>query len=504
MAVQSIQVSSTGFVPNTSGLGLGQAQQSPTFIFINTNDTLATVLTSGYLNNAVSYFQIPLNNHQIALVYTTDAYSVWLSVSVTGTPPNYTYSLVGTTNVSTVFEAAVGSAAAPSYTFVGRTDTGLYSAAAHEIDVTCNSSKVAAFTTSGVAVTGLISATTTIGAGTNVTAGSASAAGTVTSFPGTANGSLILKAIDAGSAHTSTISNASSVGQNTTYTIPDPGAATASFVLSTSGAGQTIAGGLTISTGNLAVSAGTITSSGAITSTAGALVSGAVGGGFAGALTLFSNTAANGSLRMLAVGNAGNFATTISDNASQSLAQTITIPDAGVATANFLIDQGAANLLAMQQFVGIEAVLSFGTGTWTTTRAAEGNYYKEHSAAAETSIIGIDITVAIQTAASKGFRLDSFDVIYGIGTAAMIANSATLDKISYTNNAAVTVTSVPLTGSLSTATQANPYVTNLAVTTPAFDNTAASKYVVEVTAQNDTTTVYDFYGLILHFTRTIG
>ena len=86
----------------------------------------------------------------------------------------------------------------------------------------------------------------------------------------------------------------------------------------------------------------------------------------------------------------------------------------------------------------------------------------------------------------------------------MVAHTVTLDLVTYRNNSAVTVTSVPLTGSLATATQANPYVSNIAVTTPAFDVTADTKYVIEITANNAATTAYDFYGVMLRFSETIS
>src|SRR5438093_299515 len=120
----------------------------------------------------------------------------------------------------------------------------------------------------------------------------------------------------------------------------------------------------------------------------------------------------------------------------------ISLPDPGAATANVLLDTGAANILSMQEFVGLKNVLTFGTGTWTTTRIAQGNYVSRHTATDETSIIAVDITPQIRVAASKGFRLDSFDYIYSIATLALDAHSATLDRIAYANNVAVSVTSV--------------------------------------------------------------
>jgi hypothetical protein len=225
--------------------------------------------------------------------------------------------------------------------------------------------------------------------------------------------------------------------------------------------------------------------------------------GTAGYFASFPATAARGSLRLVAANNTGDTVTQIT-NAAMGQATVLTVPDPAAATANFLLDAGTANILAMQEFVSINEVLSFGTGTWTTTRIAQGNYVKRHTAADETSIIGIDITPMIRVAASKGFRLDSFDVIYSIATLAMDAHTLTLDRIAYANNVAVSVTSIPLTGSLSTATQANPYLTNISVTTPAFDVTADSKYVIEVTANNAATTAYDFYGIMLRFSQTIA
>jgi hypothetical protein len=154
-----------------------------------------------------------------------------------------------------------------------------------------------------------------------------------------------------------------------------------------------------------------------------------------------------------------------------------------------------------QQPVGLENIIAISAGTWTITRIAEGDYVYRHTAADDTSIIGININPVIRIAAAKGFKLDSIDVIYSIGTLALDAHTATLDLITYANNTAVAVTSVPLTGTLATATQANPYVTNLAVTTPAYDVTADTKYVFELTVNAAATSAYDFYGLMLRFTR---
>jgi hypothetical protein len=266
-------------------------------------------------------------------------------------------------------------------------------------------------------------------------------------------------------------------------------------------AGNIKAATTTVTLGQALSITGALTASGAIASTAGNITSGSSGD--AGSFISFPATAANGTFIFEALNAGGAFNTTLR-NSVMGQSSVLSFPDPGAATANVLLDTGAANILAKQQFLGINSVLTFGTGTWTTTRIAQGNYVSRHTAGDETSIIAVDITPAIRVAASKGWRLDSFDYIYSIGTLAMDAHSATLDRIAYANNVAVSVTSIPITATLATATQANPYVTNCTVTTPAFDVTADSKYVLEITANNAATTDYDFYGVMLRFSETIG
>ncbi len=224
----------------------------------------------------------------------------------------------------------------------------------------------------------------------------------------------------------------------------------------------------------------------------------------AGTLISFPSTTATGSLIVAGVSNSGAFNTTIS-NAAMGQSSVVSIPDPGAATGNFLLDTGAANVLSdFQDFIPLTNILINSVGTWTRTRVAQGNYSLVHTVADDTSVIGIDITPNLRAAASKGFKLASIDVIYTIGTGALDAHTLTFQSVAYANNVAVAVTNVPLTGSLATATQAQPYVTNLAVTTPAFLNTAVAKYNLELTVNNSASSVYSFYGLNLHFSQTIA
>lgn len=224
----------------------------------------------------------------------------------------------------------------------------------------------------------------------------------------------------------------------------------------------------------------------------------------AGTLISFPATTATGSLIIAGISNSGAFNTTVS-NAAMGQSSVITIPDPGATTANFLLDTGTSNVLTdYQDFISLTNILINSVGTWTRTRVAQGNYSLVHTVADDTSVIGIDITPNLRAAASKGFKLSSIDVIYTIATNALDAHTLTFQSVAYANNVAVAVTNVPLTGSLSTATQANPYVTNLTVTTPSFFNTACAKYNLELTVNNSATSVYSFYGLNLHFSQTVA
>jgi hypothetical protein len=85
----------------------------------------------------------------------------------------------------------------------------------------------------------------------NITAGlgAGGSPGTLISFPTTtAKGRLVVAAADnATGAFDTTISNGTAIGQSQVVSIPDSGASTAKFILST-GAGQTIGNGLTLTT----------------------------------------------------------------------------------------------------------------------------------------------------------------------------------------------------------------------------------------------------------------
>ncbi len=198
MGVQAVQLSNTGFVPNTTGAGLNLSQQLPTFIQIQTSDTLAAVTAAGYLNASHNAFQFPYSNDQMALVSTTDSGTVWLSVSVSGS----TYSLVSPSESGTITNPTV-----------------------------TNQIAYASNTSATIAATGL--ATALFNAG-NISAGKSGTAGILESYPAVAaNGKLVLAAVGNAGNHTTTISSLSTLGQDEVMTIPDVGAATGQFLVKT-------------------------------------------------------------------------------------------------------------------------------------------------------------------------------------------------------------------------------------------------------------------------------
>lgn len=365
MAILNIQTAPpTGQAAVTASV---QSTQSslPSLIYILTTDTFATVTTTGYLTQQKSQ-GFTFSNEQMALVYTTDQGPLWLRVVIT-----YSGSTVLNTVVSLVDPSNAGDVVLPTI-----------------------ANYIAHFTNT----TGTIgsAAANVINAG-NIQAGLSGTAGTLTSFPGTAaNGSLILSALNAGGAFNTTIRN-SVMGQSSVISIPDPGAATANFLISATAGGQSISGGLTVSTGNFAVSAGTITSSGAISSTAGNITSGSSGD--AGTFISFPATAANGTLILAAANAGGAFNTTIS-NGTMAQSSVYTIPDVTAATGQFVVKTAA--------FVSGNLIQASGTaGVTVDSGVATTNVQlKTQVKAATTGNIGgagagpITVTVAGLTAAS--------------------------------------------------------------------------------------------------------
>jgi len=429
----------------------GQVGVVPQEIYIETNDTLAEVTTAGYLNQARSQ-GYNFSNRQIAHVYGIDFNN--------GTPGCLDF------QVQTPANPATG-----SYTLVNMSSGG------GNVDLPVIANHIATY----VGTDGTIGddAATAINGG-NIQAGLSGTAGYLASFPATASkGSLRIAGVANTGNTVTTISNAA-MGQASTISIPDPGTASAAFILS-EGANQTIAGSLTVNGTNLSVGSSGDTCT----------------------LRLFPAVASKGSIQIYATENTGNTSVSIT-NAPMGQASVLGIPDPGTTFANFLLDTGSANIRSMQQWLGLDSILLAQGGTWTMTRLAQGNYALVHTVADDAGLIAFDITPLMRSTSSKGFRLNSINAVYSIAVGALDSQAITLDRITYVNNSPVSVTSVPLTGSLETNPQANPYSTPITVTTPAFLNTSNSKYVLELTVNNSSSSQYSLYGFNLLFSQTIA
>lgn len=232
MAVLTVQPLASGInqsVPNTQG---SQSSQPSSLIFINTNDTTATVTATGYLNLSKSLYGNLYRNGQLAVVYTTDngqsAYQIRIAGANTSLIPEVNPGSVTLPVVSgnfVVFDGTTGilkdGGASPS----DATKTKVVMASAA---VTAN--HIACF--SDTAGTVNDDASTAINAG-NIQAGLSGTAGALASFPATVTtGSFITQATSNSGAFNTVLTN-NALGQTTTFRLPDPGAASAGILVST-------------------------------------------------------------------------------------------------------------------------------------------------------------------------------------------------------------------------------------------------------------------------------
>lgn len=99
----------------------------------------------------------------------------------------------------------------------------------------------------------------------------------------------------------------------------------------------------------------------------------------------------------------------------------------------------------------------------------------------------------------KGFKLLSFDVIYVLGVAAATTSTCRVDQTQFVNNVAISPTVVLASGAngLQTATQANPYVTNvpLGAAQQIYRTLADVDLWIEVVVTGAATTTLTFYGI---------
>ena len=149
---------------------------------------------------------------------------------------------------------------------------------------------------------------------------------------------------------------------------------------------------------------------------------------------------------------------------------------------------------------GTSAVMSDLRTTFNAADYVSGKTTTVQASAA--FVIECDITNAVRrTSASKGIKINTFDVIYGISNTALASHSAALQKITFANNTAPAIAAFStLTGTPATATQVLPYLTTLTVSSPAFHVTDDEKLavVISFTTGGGGGSQYDFYGIMLN------
>lgn len=358
MAIISLTSSTTGLV------GV-----YPRIIYINTTDTESTVVTAGYLTQEQAN-GAALQDGDMACV-------------ITRATPN-------SPNVDSGFYQVNVSAGVWSLSSI---------ASPGDVTLPTTANHLATYT----GTTGGLSedAATAINGG-NIQAGLSGTAGYLASFPSAlTKGSLRLTAAASTGDTVTNITNAA-FGQATTITIPDPGVATASFVLSDGGTQNFATGNLAVlqgyiqtgssghagalyvypssgafysdivsavpaatqtitipSTGTtaaafvLTVAASSQTITSALSVTGGSITSGA--STVAGSFVSFPSSAANGTLILAAANAGGAFNSTIS-NGTMGQTSVFTLPDPGNAVARILVGATAT------PFTTAHLLSSSGTG----------------------------------------------------------------------------------------------------------------------------------------------
>ncbi len=133
------------------------------------------------------------------------------------------------------------------------------------------------------------------------------------------------------------------------------------------------------------------------------------------------------------------------------------------------------------------------------TRLALGDWARARTAAgAETFNISCWFPTYYRTATGKGAKLTSFAIAQQITVVALTSNTFNgLRTVTYANNVANLVSTYGGTITITppTATQANPYLTEATIGTPAYMNLANSTVAVDFTVVMANTGVYRLYGV---------
>jgi hypothetical protein len=100
----------------------------------------------------------------------------------------------------------------------------------------------------------------------------------------------------------------------------------------------------------------------------------------------------------------------------------------------------------------------------------------------------------------KGIQIADVTMVYGITTAAITSQVMTVQQAVFKNTTAVAVTGLTLSTAvaLATASTTSPYVTKIAVSSPAFTVTDLTDLTIENTISIASTAAYNLYGAFVH------
>lgn len=207
-----------------------QGNSSPRIVRIKTTSTLAQVTTAGWYSNTQPNSLQPSDEVEIAYAQGTgSAATAFFSVAISSGV--VTLSLAES---SVVLPVVSGNFAVFSGTSGALADLGYLPSDATKTKVVMAGSVVQiGYMAKFVDVLGTVDDTAgaVINAG-NIQAGLSGTAGTFIAYPAAAaNGNFIWAAVGNAGNFTATVSPKSTLGQASVYTIPDPGAATANFIL---------------------------------------------------------------------------------------------------------------------------------------------------------------------------------------------------------------------------------------------------------------------------------
>lgn len=270
MAVINVQPLAVGIAETVASTQVNATPQPSSLIFINTDDTSATVTATGYLNASKALYGNMFINGQLAVVYTTDngqsAYQIRISGANTSLIPEVNPGTVvlpvvsgnfvnfdGTTGI--LEDAGFAPSDADEETVVMMHDVALAEGNFAVFRGTNGTIEDAAYSPSDESKTKVVMASaavlanhiacfsdtagtvnddaaTAINAG-NIQAGLSGTAGALASFPATVTtGSFITQATSNSGAFNTVLTN-NALGQTTTFRLPDPGAASAGILVST-------------------------------------------------------------------------------------------------------------------------------------------------------------------------------------------------------------------------------------------------------------------------------